>query len=109
MTDEELNSKFDVVAAHLATFAVGMQRLEEAQARSEARHDRVERVLGTAIRIGLRRLNSLTAAQERTAEALTRLAEAQARTDTKMAETDARLNILVNTVERYISERRNGK
>jgi len=35
-------------------------------------------------------------------------AEAQARTDAKMAETGERVDALVNTVERLISERRNG-
>ena len=37
-----------------------------------------------------------------------RQAEAQARTDAKMAETGERVDALVNTVERLISERRNG-
>jgi chromosome segregation ATPase len=109
MSSEDFDRNMDVVAAHLASLAVRQDKLQEAQSRSEARLDRVERVLGTAIRVGLRRLNSLTAAQERTTEALARLAESQARTDAKMSETDERLNILVNAVERYISERRNGR
>ena len=115
MSSEDFNRNMEIVAAHLASLTVKQEQLQEAQARaearldrSEARLDRMERVLGSAIRLGLRRLNSLTAAQERTAEALARLADSQARTDAKMAETDERLNILVNTVERYISERRNG-
>jgi hypothetical protein len=37
-----------------------------------------------------------------------KMAEAQARTDERMAETDGRLNNLINIVEQYISERRNG-
>ena len=115
MTDEALNRKFDIVANHLATFAVGMQKLEEAQARAEVRLeraegrlergetrlDRAERVLGTAIRLGSRQMSEMR-------EAINRLTEAQARTDVKLSETGGRLNILVNTVERYISERRNG-
>ena len=108
MSSENFDRSMEIVAAHLASLTVKQEQLQESQARAEARLDRVERVLGSAIRLGLRRLNSLTAAQERTAEALARLADSQARTDAKMAETDERLNILVNTVERYISERRNG-
>ena len=41
-------------------------------------------------------------------DAQARNAEAQARTDAQMAETDERLNALINTVEKMISERRNG-
>jgi hypothetical protein len=37
------------------------------------------------------------------------MAEAQQRTDRKLAETDDRLDTLINVVERYISEGRNGK
>ena len=104
----------EIVAAHLASLTVKQEQLQEAQARAEARLDRSE-ARPTAWNVSSlshpsrsRRLNSLTAAQERTTEALARLADSQARTDAKMAETDERLNILVNTVERYISERRNG-
>ncbi|HEX7176583.1 MAG TPA: hypothetical protein VF240_15055 [Pyrinomonadaceae bacterium] len=129
MSSESFDRNMEIVAAHLASLTVKQEQLQESQARAEARLDRseeqfkrsserldrVERVLGSAIRLGSRQLketresvNALIAAQERTTEALARLADSQARTDAKMAETDERLNILVNTVERYISERRNG-
>ena len=39
---------------------------------------------------------------------LAELAEQQKRTDAVLAETGERLNIFINVVERYISERRNG-
>jgi siderophore synthetase component len=108
MSSEDFNRNMEIVAAHLASITVKQEQQQEAQARaearldrSEARLDRIERVLGAAIRLGSRQVREMRAA-------ITRLTEAQAHTDAKMSETDERLNILVNTVERYISERRNG-
>ena len=113
MTDEEVNRKFDIVAAHLASLAVRQEKHQEAQERAEARLgraetrlDRVERVLGAAIRLGARqmremregmretdeRINALIASQERVTESIARLVEAQARTDAKLAERNGRRN-----------------
>ena len=109
MTDEEVNRKFGVVADHLAGLAVGLQSLREVQARAEQRLARTEE--------NIRALLSIAEMHEREIMALgTTLAETQSRTDAQiaetkvqMAETDERLNALINTVERYISERRNGE
>jgi predicted mannosyl-3-phosphoglycerate phosphatase (HAD superfamily) len=51
----------------------------------------------------------LTAAQGHLAAAQAELAAAQARTEAALAETNERLNNLINVVERFISEGRNGK
>ena len=76
MTDE-INRKFDVVAEHLATLAVGLQKLS----------DKVDRTADS--------VNALLA-----------IAEIH---DREIKETDERLNALINTVERHITEGRNGK
>src|SRR5438067_1076665 len=55
------------------------------------------------------KIEALADAQIRTEEALSRLAGAQARTEAALAQTDERFNRLVDIVERYISEGRNGK
>jgi chromosome segregation ATPase len=62
-----------------------------------------------------RRMDALTAAQERTDQQLARtnqqLAETDkqlARTDRQLAQTDSKLNALIDTVERYVSQGRNG-
>jgi hypothetical protein len=41
--------------------------------------------------------------------AMVELAEAHTRTENTLAETNEKLNALINTVERHISEGRNGK
>jgi hypothetical protein len=91
MTDEEINRKFDVVADHLATVAVNQQK-------SDARLDRLERVLMLAIRAGQRdrketreSINALVAAQARTEESLSKLAESQTHTDKRL---DALIDIV---------------
>ena len=91
MTDEDINRKFDVVADHLATVAVNQQK-------SDARLDRLERVLMLAIRANQRErketresINALLAAQTHTEEALTRLADSQTHTDKRL---DALIDIV---------------
>ncbi|MBA2646444.1 MAG: hypothetical protein H0U81_06565 [Pyrinomonadaceae bacterium] len=98
MPDEEVNKKFDVVAGHLATLAVGMQELQETQSRAEKRWERTEESI-----------RSLLAISEIHEREIATLSAAQGRTDKQLAETDERLNIFINTVERLISEGRNGK
>ena len=51
----------------------------------------------------------LRAAQLKLTEAQEQLTEAQERTEAVVAETNERLNSLINVVERFISEGRNGK
>ncbi len=84
MTDAEINKKFDVVADHLASLAVGMQQLQETQTRAEKRW----------------------ASTEESIRALLTIAEIHER---EISATDERLSALINTVERIISEGRNGK
>lgn len=93
MTDEELNRKFDAVAELIANVAVNQQK-------SDARVDRLERVLKLAIRTYRRdrketqeRVNALIAAQTRMDEAMAKLAESQ-------AHTDERLDALIDIVQR---------
>lgn len=61
-------------------------------------------------------MRRIEAAQEQTAlqiqhlsKAMVELAEAHTRTENTLAETNEKLNSLINTVERHISEGRNGK
>jgi chromosome segregation ATPase len=109
MTDEEINRKFDVVAGILADLAVRQQkaderadermsRLEEVQSRAEERWTRTEESI-----------RALLAVSEIQSQEIRELGEAVRTIDERGRQTDDRLNALINTVERYISERRNGK
>ncbi len=112
MTDEEINRKFDIVAGHLATLAVNQQkfdermtRLEEVQRRAEERWSRTEesiRALLAASEIQAEEIKDLS-------ESVRAVNERQRQDEELRRETDERLNALINTVERYISERRNGR
>lgn len=100
MTDEELNRKFEMVAELIANVAVGQQKAEERMVKSDARIDRLERVLKLAIRTYRRdrketqeRINAFIAAQTRMDEAMAKLAESQ-------AHTDERLDALIDIVRR---------
>jgi ABC-type transporter Mla subunit MlaD len=89
----------------------------------EQRLDRLERMLLLVVKAGARerksirkrmdetddKIDALIDAQIRTEEALTTLAHSQADLTRGFATTDERVNALINTVERLINERRDGK
>ena len=94
----------DFILQQQAQFNADMQQLREAQARSEQRWERTEG--------GIRALLSVAEIHQ---QEIDTLKESQAQTDRQMRETDERfketgerLNALIDTVERIISERRNG-
>lgn len=111
MTDEEINRKFDVVADHLASLAVGLQSLQgevrslaQAQQRAEKRWATTEESVRAMLAI------SEVQAQEITqlAESIKAVDERQREADERGRQTDERLNALINIIERIISERRDG-
>ena len=89
----------------------------------EQRLDRLERMLLLVVKAGARerktnrkrmeetddKIHALIAAQMRTEEAMAVLAISQANLADAHASTDEKLNVLINTFERFISERRKGK
>jgi hypothetical protein len=92
MTDEERQRKMDFILDQQAQFAVNMQKLGEADARSNKRIDRIERVLILAIRERRRerketreKFNALVNAQTYTEDSVTKLRESQARLADAMA------------------------
>jgi siroheme synthase (precorrin-2 oxidase/ferrochelatase) len=105
MTEEEMQEKMEFILEQQAQFAVNMdsltenvKRISEAQQLTEARVADIATAQAQAAR-----------SQAHMNEVLAVMAEAQQRTDQKLAETDGRLNTLINVVERYISEGRNGR
>ncbi len=116
MTFEEMERTMEFILKQQAQFAADIQILREtqketaktldelakAQQRGEDRMTQVESVI-------LRLLDVVEKVVQTQAHTDQRLAETDERLTQKMAETDERLNALINVVERYISERRNGK
>ena len=110
MTDEELNRKFDIVAGHLATLSVKVDKLAEktdalaeAQHRAEDRWSRTEesiRALLTISQIQSQEIKDL-------GDGLRVVDARQRQADERQRETNERLNALMNIVEKDISERRN--
>ena len=90
MNNEEFEKVFEFIVKRQESFAENMEQ-------AEARMSRLERAFV-----------SLFALTGENTKAIKELTEAQKRTDAQLAETDERLNIFITTVERYISERRNG-
>lgn len=105
MTNEEMQKTMQFILEQQAQFTVGMQELKEAHAESEKRSTQLEGAMVGVVNM----LGKLTEAQVRQAEAqkisdanIAELVEAQ-------KQTDERLNALINMVERYFSDRRNGQ
>ncbi|HEY0171512.1 MAG TPA: hypothetical protein VGB98_10850 [Pyrinomonadaceae bacterium] len=93
-----MNRKFDVVAGHMATLAVGLDTLRGEVSQLTATVERLAQKVDRNAD-GVAALLTLAEMHERE---ITENREAQARTD-------ERLNALIDTVERYISEGRGGK
>jgi len=67
----------------------------------------MEELAAVQVKLGEAQAESAKA-QARTETAQAEIAEAQSRTEAALAESSERLNNLINVVERYINERRNG-
>ena len=98
MTEDEMQKKMEFILEQQAQFAINVDLLGEAQQRTEAHLSEVAVAQAQMAR-----------SQAHMNEVVAVMAEAQERTDRKLGETDDRLNTLINVVERYISEGRNGK
>jgi hypothetical protein len=90
MTDQERQRKMDFILEHQAQFAVDMQTLREAQARTDEKLAMYAQTQSEFIEIATRSIQALV--------------DSQLRTDERMARTDERLNALISTVERHISD-----
>jgi hypothetical protein len=108
MTDEDRQRQMDFILNQQAEFTTDIHQLQEAirQTRAaQAQTDALVARLAAATFAGFTELNGkiniLTDAQIRSDDKVSALAEAQARTD-------GRLNVLISTVERYVSGGRNG-
>lgn len=97
MTNEEMQRTMQFIVEQQAQFAANLQKLEEAQLRSEDRFIRLEESV-----------SKLGESQESLHGLVGAIAIAQATTEVNLQETDRRLNNLITVFERYLGEHRNG-
>jgi Na+/phosphate symporter len=108
MNDEERQRQMDFILNQQAQFAADIQRLNEAQARTEETLNRTNVTLDRAVGA----LNQLTAVTLNLAETMVngfqelreKAAASEARHAELIAEMDERLNRMIVVVERHISE-----
>ncbi len=98
MTNEEMQKAMEFIVQQQAQSSVKIDSLAIAQERNEKKWEQTEE--------GIRALLSIAEIHEREIAAL---GEKIAAVSENGRATDERLNVLINTVERHISEGRNGK
>jgi uncharacterized protein YoxC len=98
MTEQEIEKTITFILKHQAQLTATVDRL-------------AERVDGIAEKVdGLaEKVNRIAEKVDRNAEGISALLAIAEIHDREIKETDERLNALINTVERHISEGRNGK
>jgi Spy/CpxP family protein refolding chaperone len=113
--DEELQRRaegtqrtIEFIVQQQAQFSTDMQRLRESQEQNEERWARTGEEIRALLAIAEIHEREIVELRQTQAEAQARTDVQMTETDRRMAETDERLNALINTVERIISERRNG-
>ena len=126
MNGEELERAIAFIIEQQAQFAANQQRHKEILLKHEETmhdheefmhdHEAVMRSHEETMRNHEETLSRIEGVQEQTAlqiqllgGAMVELAAAHTRTENTLAETNDKLNALINTVERHISEGRNGK
>jgi F0F1-type ATP synthase epsilon subunit len=109
---KDVNAKIDVLVDSHIRLSDSHAQLADAQARTEEAHKRLAEAQGRTDEAQKRTeeaLARLSESQSRREETLDRLAEAQARTEANQALTEEALRRLIATVERQISEGRDGR
>jgi hypothetical protein len=100
MNNEEMNKKMEFIVEHQAKFAAEIEIAREVQAADARRLSNaflsLIDIVGNLTRAQIETDHSINRLSAETDEGIKRLTEAQARTD-------ARLNILINVVDRHIS------
>ena len=108
MTNEEMERAIEFLVQQQTQFSADLQasrvEFDLNIAALDARIGKMtDGVIGLAATLG-----QLAQKQLETDKSIKELSKQQAETAAQLKETDERLNIFINVVERYISERRNG-
>ena len=105
MTSEEMERTMRFILEHQAQLTATVGRLSEKVDRTA---DGINSLLVIA-EIHEREISELRESVNATSESVNAMRESVSAVNERGRQTDERLNALINTVERYISERRNGK
>jgi hypothetical protein len=110
--EERIQRRMEFILQQEARFNADIQELRELQKRNEEKWARTSDGINALLAIAEIHQREFLEMRQPQAEAQARadaqVAEARARADVRSSEIDERLNALINTVERVISERRNG-
>jgi uncharacterized phage infection (PIP) family protein YhgE len=105
----QLTVNLDKLGEKVEKIAEKVEKIAEAQVAYERRTSRLEESFQVLVQLAANmdgRMDTISANTDRRINALT---AAQERTGQQLAQTDSKLNALIGTVERYISEGRNGR
>jgi hypothetical protein len=109
MTNEEFDRKMAFIVEQQAQFAVDIRQLGEAQGQLQAAQAQTENVVTRLAHATLEGFGDVNAKIDTLVNSQIMLTESQAHTDKNFARTDENLRNLIAVVDRYFSERRNGK
>lgn len=90
--NNRLEKRIEFIVEQQANFSVSIQQLQEAQANADKRMTRLE--------------NIMVRFYEDTSTKIDALIDAQLRTDQRLSETNDRLNVLIDVVERFVTNGR---
>ncbi|MGH9842482.1 MAG: hypothetical protein ACREEM_27380 [Blastocatellia bacterium] len=102
MTDEDRNRTVEFILEQQARVTVDLQQLAEANVAAEKRIARLESALVTVV-------SMIGESNQRTDARIAEINEKHVEINEKHAETNERLDHFIYVLEKYISERQNGK
>lgn len=114
--DERIQRNIEFIVEQQVQFSISLQQFQEGQEerwkKADERWERTEagiRVLLSIVQSHEGEISAIQEAQARLTESQERTDKQIAETGEQLAETGERVDALVNTVERLITERRNGE
>lgn len=105
MDQKDIEKTIQFILDQQAKFAADIQQISEAQKQAEGRLSGLE----GAVVIGVNLINDLTKGTNDLTKNVSALAEAHKQTENTVSELAEKVDAFITTVERYISEGRNGK
>lgn len=109
MNNEEFERKMAFIVEQQAQFAADIQQLGEVHGQLQVTQAQTEIVVARLASATLEGFKDVNAKLDALVDAQIRLNESQAHTDENLARTDENLRNLIEVVDRYFSEGRNGK